>query len=69
MSRQDDEVEAQPAACTAEPHAAEIPRMIDNPLVLDAETAGDLARAQCEIERSGPTIDLTPTREVDGSAP
>jgi hypothetical protein len=44
MSRQDDEVETQPAACTAEPHAAEIARMINDPLVLDTEAAGDLAR-------------------------
>jgi hypothetical protein len=43
MSCQDDEVETQPAACAAEPHAAEIPRMIDDPLVLDTEAAGDLA--------------------------
>jgi hypothetical protein len=44
MSRQHDEVETQPAACTAEPHAAEISRMIDDPLMLDTEAAGDLAR-------------------------
>jgi hypothetical protein len=44
MSRHDDEVETQPAACAAESHAAEISRMIDDPLVLDTEAAGSLAR-------------------------
>jgi hypothetical protein len=43
MSLQDGEVETQPTACAAEPHAAEVSRMIDDPLVLDAEAAGDLA--------------------------
>jgi hypothetical protein len=59
MSLQDGEVETQPTACAAEPHAAEIPRMVDDPLVLDAEAAGDLA---CIYETT-PTLCARLTRE------